>query len=104
MGSGFVIAGGYAGQPTWYIVSPAYGGGGDAVTTAASCRRRVLPEGGGDGLGGGMQTGGVLDRLSDTQTSVPMQHVEPQGFRPVERATRMSGAVWISCARVYCNS
>ena len=69
---------------------PAYAGGGELVKTA-SCRRRVLPEGGGDELGGGMQTGGVLDRLSETQTSVPMQHVEPQGFRPEAQATCMSG-------------
>ncbi len=55
----------------------------------ASCSRRVLPEGGGDGLGGGMQTGGMLDRLSETQTSVPMQHIEPHCTRPAEQAMRM---------------
>ena len=29
-----------------------------------------------------MQTGGMLLRLLETQTSVPMQHVEPHGTRP----------------------
>jgi len=97
---------GYAGQPTWYIVSPAYGGGGEGMPVAtASCSRSVLPEGGGDGLGGGMQTGGMLDRLSATQTSVPMQHVEPQGFRPAAQATRMSGFVLtFDDTGVHCHS
>ena len=58
----------------------------------ASCSRRVPEDGGGDGLGGGMQTGGMLDRLLDTQTSAPMQHVDPHGFRPVKQAARMSDA------------